>query len=188
MPRVSQEYAKLRSRLGHWFAGQPRDSLVIASREADELSATPYWEVRAGFVGDASLGCSGLAVVLRKGLVASQGVYRVDVYEPNTQRQLPPATHVAGRIEYRPLAAGFTYSNDPDATPTDFLYEPQFQAMHHLLDFVDREPADQAAVADWARSYEQAATSADPAAEPFLTLLGERLQGTAVEQYDQRAA
>lgn len=176
---VSSEYAGLRDRLHDWFEmpANPEAGIVLAVRtSADSKEGIAMWETRAGFVGDGSLSCSGLAVIVRRGLIQREGIYRVDVYEPQGQRLLPGATQMAGRIEYAPAKAGFTYSTSPDAAPTSEVYDQQFKIMHHLLDFINRDPASAEQVRAWVDSYEEVNVVPTPLDGPFLTLLEGRLQ------------
>ena len=153
----SPEYRQMRENLAAWFADSNQFSDPVYAKPAGfagrEVDST--WEVRAGFIGADFVSCNGLAVVLRKGLAARDGIYRVDVYEPASERALPSPTEWAGRIEYAPESAGFTFSYHPDAIPDKSVSAAQFQATDISLRPGVLHPASHESIVEWKNDYER---------------------------------
>lgn len=187
MRHTSVEYATLRKDLDDWFGQTKCEPTVIAQTEGAQGQG---WELRGGFIGDDHVSCSGLAVVIRRGLAGHRGLFRVDMYEPNEPQHLPPAGSMAGRIEYAPHRAGFTYSKRPDAAPVHPVYDDQFRVMRRLLSFVEREPAALEDLQNWADSYQESALLSEPgtSSQPFLRLLANHLPPPFLGVYGEQAA
>jgi hypothetical protein len=182
---VSPEYHNLRDHLDELFASGKGN--VVRAKElgaATDVAAENAWEIRAGIVGmgEGALGCQGLAIVLRKGLGERDGVYRADIYDPDTRSILPPPDVTAGRVHYAPAVAGMRFSINPDAPPKLPLHDVQFNTMSQLLQRNLLESVPEADLASWAVAYEsltiQSLAARAHQEHPLLAIIGGARPGT----------
>lgn len=186
MGHISPEYGYLRQDLAAWFAdrqwqfadqqAEPVYAGPISSGSVDRYG--PAWEIRAGTIGDEYLSCSGLAVVVRRGMQEQDGVYRVDVYDlqPAMRDRLPAPDDRAARLFYGPTVAGLAESRYPDAPPDRKLSTKQFKTMQLLMQHLS--PYNRDTVASWAQAYERLLGASQPVegTHPLLLILEQGLR------------